>query len=416
MKILHFTNFYPQLHSTLGGAEQAAKRTIELLQKNKFKNIVITTTFADKTKIKNYPYQIKSIKIIQDYFKSKTIKQYFFALKILFFPLDIVVYWQTKKILKKLKPDIIYLHHFDELSFAVVIAAKKLKIPVVLAVYDYWYFCPKETLTINENKLCENFQGGNCINCYPLGRLKFLKFLFYFRKPLFNYFLNLIDKFVVLSKDSKNLLVDYGINSQKINIIPLYYEIKDVPQLKPQPYTLLFAGWIQFRKGLHIIIAALPNILQKFPHIKLKILAMKADENYKNLLMAKIKNLNLQNNIFWEEGNFTNEKILKEILNNQIVVVAEQWRNMSPVIIIESMFLKKIIVASNLGGIPELIKDKKTGLLAHYNSPEDFANKIIWALENLKIAEQFGYNAYNEAVNKFSKQNILQKYKQLFVR
>ena len=59
------------------------------------------------------------------------------------------------------------------------------------------------------------------------------------------------------------------------------------------------------------------------------------------------------------------------------VIAPEQWQNMSPVIVAEGLREGKIVIASRIGGIPDIIEDEVSGLLANYDSPLDFAEKII---------------------------------------
>src|SRR3989344_4578886 len=57
-----------------------------------------------------------------------------------------VAFLQIKKILEKEKPDVVHVHNFLGLSFAVFSAAKHLGIPVVHTVHDYYWLCPERNL------------------------------------------------------------------------------------------------------------------------------------------------------------------------------------------------------------------------------------------------------------------------------
>ena len=77
-----------------------------------------------------------------------------------------------------------------------------------------------------------------------------------------------------------------------------------------------------------------------------------------------------------------------------MVVVCEQWfSDFGPVILVEAMKLARPVVAGSIGAIPEFIEDKRTGLLAQYNNPEDYTEKINWLLDNKKEAALIGQRA-----------------------
>ena len=80
----------------------------------------------------------------------------------------------------------------------------------------------------------------------------------------------------------------------------------------------------------------------------------------------------------------------------------EQWQNMSPVIIAEGMAAGKAIVASRMGGIPDIIEDKISGVLANHDDSFDFASKIIELLSNQSYSDKIKENAkrrFNELFN-----------------
>lgn len=78
-------------------------------------------------------------------------------------------------------------------------------------------------------------------------------------------------------------------------------------------------------------------------------------------------------------------------------------------VLLEAYACKIPIVAANAGGIPEVIVDKETGLLATVGDPKDFADKVEYLMNNIELQEKFKINGYNYLIDNFTKDVIAKK-------
>jgi len=407
MKIAHATNYLPYYHAIVGGGEQAVYRLVKLQAKKGNKISVLATAPIKKPK---EDFKFFSVNVSEDYFdKSGSFVR---ALKLSFFPFDLVSFISSYKILKKIKPDILHLHNFNILSFSVLQAAKILDIPTVLSIYDYWYFCPISMLFDNDYNVCEKYHGLNCVDCIKQKSnmpRTLLKLFLLLRKPVFNYFLNKIDAFVALSESSETILTNYGIKKEKVHKIPLLFSSKDFKLWKPEKLKknlILYAGWVVRHKGLHILVKAMPEILKEFPDAKLIAIGDNTiDKKYTNMILKEIKKHKLEKNVSLL-GRLSDEDFNKFLGEGNIIVIPEQWENMSPVFLPQSMINGKPIVASNIGGIPEFLENNRNGLICKPNDPHDFAEKMIWMLKNKDSANKMGENAKKDISKVFNEDEI----------
>lgn len=355
MMVLHIANYIPGYHRGSGGAEQACLNTIKALYAHGVENVVATVKPNKQPQEKEFDfYPITTSEDLIGW-KLSFIKHFFYF--------DFVSFFSLRKILKKTKPDIVHLYNFDLISLSAISAAKSLKIPLVFSVYDYWIFSKDKGITFNDGWL---------------------------RRKIFSHFLKKVDIMIALSNHSKILLAEQGIKENKIEIVPLFMEKSEKTEKTASGKSLIvFLGWIQPRKGLHILVKAMPEIVEKIPEARLCILGMKEETDYLDGIIDFIKENNLDKNIIWLR-NTTKINNPAEYYDKMekaaIVAVPEQWPNMSPVIIAESLAIGKIVVASRLGGISDIIEDGVSGLLADYDSPSDFAEKIIKAMSDEKLS------------------------------
>ncbi|MCM8791843.1 MAG: glycosyltransferase [Candidatus Omnitrophica bacterium] len=385
MKVCLVSNYLPEYHSIWGGAERAAFLLIEGLKK---KNIDISV-ITNHTEIDAPNRDIFFIKK-DNHISTKIINRLFN-----FSYYNPLLKEKFSKIIDSINPDLIHLQNFSSFSVSIIKEVKTKKIPLVLSVYDYWAFCPNGLLLYRFKEQCNYFQGLRCRDCFrfvPYGRCSYFNTLerIYFKK-----YLNFIDRFIVLSNDSFRILLKYGIEEKRIEIIPLpLYESIDIAPTY-QEGLILFVGWISYNKGLHILLEAISYIIEQFPFISLWVVETGTIASYKRYISDLINKLSLNSKIKFL-GKLSYQQ-LKEILEMaHIVVVPEQWHNPLPLILCEAINFKKPIVASRIGGIPEIVNQER--FLAQYNDPKDFSRRISWILRNNDMALEYA-KALNQKVS-----------------
>ena len=104
---------------------------------------------------------------------------------------------------------------------------------------------------------------------------------------------------------------------------------------------------------------------------------------------------------------------MKIIKSSQVVVVPSRMESL-PTTVKEAFYLNVPVVATNVGGIPELIKDNETGLLIPSENPDKLADAVNKLLSDKQKAKRLANNG-----NKFVKNNmtwdiILPKYIQFY--
>jgi len=400
MKICHITTCLPKYHRTWGGAEQACLSIVNIMKDRGEK----TTVLAVKPEKTPKEFEFYPISTVGDYMGKfgeymKNIPNF-----------DPISYLSIKKHLMKIKPDVINLYKFDLISFSVIKAAKDLKIPVVFSVYDFSWFCPLSTLINKDGNPCRRFTGIHCMNCIKRRKGRKLKKIGLTSYILTtNYFLKKIDAFIVLSNCWKEILSLYGIESKKVHVIPLPIEgdtsLKDV---RTKKNSILFVGWIQERKGLKILVEALPQILKKIRNAKIYVIGSVSNRAYYESILDFIKKNKIEKNIIFL-GKLPNKDVIDWIRRSEVIAVPEQWEIAWPIFLTEAMALGKPVVASNIGGIPDLIKNGKNGFIVNPKDPKEFADKITWFLENPLKAHKMAKMSREDALRITNKENIYRR-------
>ena len=90
-----------------------------------------------------------------------------------------------------------------------------------------------------------------------------------------------------------------------------------------------------------------------------------------------------------------------------VLVLASRWEGM-PNAILEAMAAAKPVVATNVGGCPELIVDGETGFLVAPGDPKALAGRVIRLLENQELAESMGQAARQRAAECFTIERMVE--------
>lgn len=408
MKICQVTDYLPQWHQSWGGAEQACYRMIKLLSKEGHEIKVLSLPPAKEMKEGFAPFPIKTI----ENYSGKILGRYLKKIKLTFLPFDPLSFLHFCRILKRMKPDILHLHRFNLLSFSVVQSARRLGIPTLVTIYDYWSMCPRGMLLDKGGEVCQRFQGPSCIGCYEFGKFRSLQnFFLARRKRTFDFFLKRIEAFIVLSSSSSHILQRYGIDKEKIHVIPQAFSFPKIDIKKSKGWerlSILYTGWITPHKGLHIIIEALPLILEEIPEVKLYIIGEWDNGEYGKRVKNLIERHRLNKHLFIL-GKKSYSEVEKYLQKANVVVIPEQWENMSPVILVEAMAHAKPVVASAIGGLPEFVKDGENGFLVNPKDSTGFAKRIIWIFKNEREAIKMGEQARRDVMKICDEERILKK-------
>ena len=147
----------------------------------------------------------------------------------------------------------------------------------------------------------------------------------------------------------------------------------------------------------------LENILEKMPNITFYWVG---DGPYRDKIISKLEKFE---NFKWL-GSLEYPDKVREYLSEIDVYALLSGIDMSPLTLQEAQLMQKPVVATNVGGIPELIKNNETGFLIPSNDPQKLAESVNKLLENKQSANQFANAGYEFIKNNMTWDIILPKY------
>ncbi|MBR5535123.1 MAG: glycosyltransferase family 4 protein [Clostridia bacterium] len=282
-----------------------------------------------------------------------------------------------EKLIRDERPDIIHLNLFQsQLTGSVVDAAKKYNIPIVHTAHDLKSICPNYKM-LNNGKICERCIRGNYTNCFKSGCMKNSK-----RKSLLAtleaYVYKLIgtyrklDVIITPSEFYKRKILDANVTDCEIihmkNFLPSGTEYK----LSNAGDYLLFFGRLSEEKGIISLLEAYKKADVDKP------LYIVGKGPMEEEIREYIDKNTLADKVFLTGFKKKNE--LKKIIEASICVcLISEWYENCPCSVMEAMAMGKPVIANDIGGLSEIVKDGETGFVV----PAFDTDKLSSAIERM---------------------------------
>lgn len=274
------------------------------------------------------------------------------------------------KLLDKVKPDIIHAHNiYHQLSPSILKEARKRNIPVVMTLHDYKLICPNYLLFC-KGRHCQKCLKGNylhCLlnNCY--GSF-FRSALATTESIIHNKILKSYQKgvklFIAPSAYLKKLMLKAGFENDKIIVLN-----NPAPEVEDSPdgNRLLYLGRLSKEKGVDLLLKSLKDTNESLDIV--------GSGPLEDELKRLTKKLDLEGRVIFH-GHLDGEALLEMKRGAKAVIVPSLWAENMSLVLLESLALSKTIIASTMGGNPELIEHNQTGFLFLSNNQSDLTDKI----------------------------------------
>jgi glycosyltransferase involved in cell wall biosynthesis len=330
--------------------------------------------------------------------------------------LRMIYCWESKRMIKKIlddfKPDIVHINNIHYyISPSILPEIKKRKIPIVQTVHDYQLISPNLILFAN-GQICEITKPNKYYKAVLSRNIKgpYVASLIAVCASYFQHIFSLYEKtvsvFILPSTFMGKKLKEYKFNYNKIVKLPNFV-------IKTKKYNsaggklnkryVLYFGRLSEHKGIMTTV----KVAKELPDVRFKLIGNFVDKSFekrikKYLSENKIKNVSIVKHQ-------SPSKLKKSISEASFVIVPSKWYENQPFSIMESYAEGRTVIASNIGGIPEIVIHGKTGLLFKPNDIVDFEQKILSLWNNPIKTLSMGNYAKSFVEREFSSKNHYSK-------
>jgi len=210
---------------------------------------------------------------------------------------------------------------------------------------------------------------------------------------------------------SKFHIIFWGVDAERFNPKSDGSKVRELHKIGESPLIFTMGRMVE-RKGFRYLIEAMPKILEEFPNTKL---ILGSGGPLKQDLEKRVQKLELEDSVIFAG------QIPSELLPNyyaacdvfclpSIVDSKGETEGGQGLVTKEAMATGKPVVSTNVGGIPDLVIDGKTGILVEQKNPIALAGAIVKLLKDDVLRKKIAQNSYKLITSKVSWDAIVDKH------
>ena len=302
---------------------------------------------------------------------------------------EVFLFETLPELLRRVKPDVIHLHHFLHLGIEMIRVINELcpDTPLVLTLHEYYAICNNngQMITTVGDRLCRKSSPTACSKCFPSVSQED----FFLRERLIKAHFGGVDHFISPSHFLKQRYVDWGLRAEHISVI----ENGQSPAPRLPPRELMgakdrrgrfsFFGQLQRFKGLEVLVDAMKLIPAELCWPKGPIrLAIHGSglqwqpKAFQDRIHASLASLGERAKLY---GRYQTDELPLLMADADWVVMPSIWWENSPIVIQEAQNFGRPLVVSGIGGMAEKVEHLVNGIHVRPNDPQSLADGLIKA-------------------------------------
>jgi glycosyltransferase involved in cell wall biosynthesis len=301
-------------------------------------------------------------------------------------------------IVRKERPGVAHVHNFFPLlSPSIYYTLKAEGVRVVQTLHDFRFMCAN-AFFMRDGLICEDCKGGPSLRsvkygCFKESRLQTIPVAAMIKlHSMRGTFRRKIDTYICLTDFQRDIFGGAGFERAKLVVKPNFVEDRTSGVAKAGEYAI-FVGRLGEEKGVRTLIEAWKNL----PEIPLKIVGDGPDAAaFRALASAR----NAENVEFL--GYLSNTECMKILSSARFLVMPSIWHETFGLTAVEAFSCGKPVIASNLGGMADIVDDGRTGFLFAPGDPADLAQKVSELWNDPRGCEAMGRAARQEYEEKYT--------------
>jgi glycosyltransferase involved in cell wall biosynthesis len=285
------------------------------------------------------------------------------------------------------RPDVVHAHNLYPLfSPSVLAACNRAGVPTVMSVHNYGLTCPAWH-HFHQGQVCEKCVSGqeiwcviqNCRGSVPESVGYGLRSFVARKLRLFH---RNVDVVLAPTNFTKTRLVAAGFEEDRVVLLPNTAASQAMMDPAGGSYVA-YAGRMTVEKGVDTLIEAARGL----PGIEFRLAG-------EGPILDRLSSERPANATFL--GFLDRDQMSSLYRHARCLVVSSRWFEMSPLVIPEAMAHGVPVIASRIGGLPELVEDGVTGLLFTPGNAADLAGKISVLVQDSDLCRRLGRAAWNK--------------------
>jgi GT2 family glycosyltransferase/glycosyltransferase involved in cell wall biosynthesis len=321
------------------------------------------------------------------------------------------------RIIDEFRPDVAHIHHLTCLSTTIVCSLAARRVPVFFTLHDYWLLCHRGQLLDVNYRVCAGpradegchaclgaaggahaiaFAGARAVRAMerrlPGPAARGLRWaaervaamganaaagedeerqrIAHMRRLCGN-----VTQFLAPSRYARDRFAEFGVPADRMTVWP--YGVAASPRAacgaRPEGLRLGYAGSLMISKGVHVLLDAAGRL--PAGSVSVSVFGAHASYHGDNGYRRQLEPLLAADHV-QVHGPVPHDQIASAFASIDVLVVPSIWPENSPFVIHEAFRAGVPVVASRIGGIPELVEDGRNGLLCSPGNADDLAHAL----------------------------------------
>ncbi len=289
-------------------------------------------------------------------------------------------------LLRAVRPDVCHLHNFHhQLSPSIVDALREARVPAIHTLHDYKVVCPSYLL-FTEGRPCRRCAGGRfhhaVIHRCVLERVA--PSIVAAVESTFHRSRRTLERgircFVSPSRFLADTLEAMGFRG-RLTVVPNGVDAAAISVAPAPGSEFVVAGRLSREKGIESLLAA----VGRTERVSLAIAGEGPEED---ALRERAQALAPGRVTFL--GSLPRDELLARVRNARALVLPSECYENAPMAVLEALASGVAVIGAAVGGVPELVRDRETGLLFEAGSAEELGDRLARLRDDADLARRLG--------------------------
>lgn len=319
-----------------------------------------------------------------------------------------------RDILRQKPFDLLHMISGYLIGAPVIHTAREMGVPVAVTLTEYWYLCTRLNLIQPTGAICSGPESDfKCARCLLEEKRRFrlpaqiapdLNNAFWsisenagfaqdktemvrHRRNTLRDALNAADLVISPSRFLIQMYHQYGFDTSRYVFIRHGLDMSSaMPHIPDDTLRIGYLGQVKFHKGVDVLVDAAVSMLKAGHKITLDIWGpLDEDPGYTRKLQQQSAG---HPQINWR-GRYQSDKLWDILASFDVLVVPSRWYENCPTVILEAYSVKLPVIATNLGGMAELVAHEQSGLVFEPDSSADLSRQLERLISEPGLIDRF---------------------------
>ncbi|MBI2824607.1 MAG: glycosyltransferase [Planctomycetia bacterium] len=306
------------------------------------------------------------------------------------------------------RSDVVHAHNLYPLfSPSVLSACREAGVPVVMSVHNHIHTCPRSD-HLRHGQLCERCVGGREYHCVLNNcRENIFESIAYAARNAvarrWRLFRDNVTIVIALNEFARGRLVQAGFAPDRVVVVPNMVAMPAGPVDAARGVYVAFSGRLSPEKGADTLLAAarqLPEVPMRLAGDGPALDQLKGQAPPSAHLLGRLQSSEMED--FYRQARF--------------LVVPSKWFEGCPLVISEAMSHGLPVIASRIGGLPELVEDGVTGFLFEPGNAAELTTKIKQLWDSPDLCRRMGLAGRAKAEREFGAEGYYRRLMAIYSR